>query len=283
MTLWVEATGPLSLVQDAGRPGRGAWGVSPSGAFDRGALRQVNRLLGNEPGAAAIEVLGGGLALRAEESHVVAVTGAVGSVTIDGSAVTHGRAVPVAAGRVLRLGPPTTGLRTYVGVAGGFDVPAELGSRATDTLAGLGPAPLRAGDVLPTGRPSSVPDLEDVLPLGGQGELVLPVVLGPRSDWFTAAAVRRLLEEPWQVSPASDRIGVRLQGPPLDRTVTAELPSEPCVRGSIQVTADGQPIVLGPDHPVTGGYPVIGVVVDADTDRLAQARPGQVVRLRRQP
>lgn len=283
MTLLVDDPGLLSLVQDGGRPGRGHLGVSVSGAFDRGALRQVNSVLGNPVGAAGIEVLGGGLVLRAMTRHVVAVTGSAGAITIDGRPAAYGRALHLAPGQPLRVGASGSGLRAYVGVAGGLDVPAELGSASTDTLSGLGPARLSAGVVLGVGPPTTPPDIEDVLPLTRSGDLVLDVVLGPRDDWFTDAAVRALLDEPWQVSAASDRVGVRLLGPVLDRLVTTELPSEPCVRGSIQVAADGQPIVFGPDHPVTGGYPVIAVVVDAHTDRLAQAAPGQVARFARRP
>jgi biotin-dependent carboxylase-like uncharacterized protein len=277
----VERPGPLTLLQDLGRPGRGDLGVSRSGAFDRTAMRQANRLLGNEPSAAVLEVLGGGLVLRAEMDVVIAVTGAVGPTTIDRSTVAYGRAVPLPAGRRLEVGPPAAGLRTYVGVAGGFVAPPELGSVSTDTLAGLGPAPLAAGDRLRPGPRGQQPDLDDLPPLVGTGELTLDVTLGPRDDWFTPAAVRRLLESPWQVSAASNRVGVRLTGPVLERSRTEELPSEPCIRGSIQVAADGLPIVFGPDHPVTGGYPVIAVVLDRHTDRLAQAAPGQTVRFRR--
>jgi biotin-dependent carboxylase-like uncharacterized protein len=281
MTLVVESPGLLSLVQDVGRPGLGHLGVSPSGAFDRSALRQVDLVLGNEPGAAALEVLGGGLVLQAETPAMVAVTGGAGPITVDGDPVAYGRAIPLHAGQRLALGATTSGLRAYVGVAGGFATSVELGSRSTDTLAGLGPAPLRAGDRLAIGPPRHPPDLEDIPPLGRTGDLTLDVALGPRDDWFTVAAVRQLLESPWQVSPASDRVGVRLTGPVLERSRTDELSSEPCIRGSIQVSADGQPIVFGPDHPVTGGYPVIAVVLDRHTDRLAQAAPGQVVRFSR--
>lgn len=280
MTFHVEDPGPLALIQDRGRPGMGHLGVTTSGAFDRRALRQANALLGNPPDAAAIELLGGGIVLRAGSPHVIAVTGSPGAIGLDGRVVAEGRAIPVAAGQRLRIDSPRTGLRSYLGVAGGIVIHRELGSCATDTLAGLGPAPLAAGDVLEIGPPARLPDLQDVLPLGRSGDVLLDVVLGPRDDWFTRQAVRHLLEAPWRVSPASDRIGVRLSGPTLDRRIERELPSEPCVRGSIQVSADGQPIVFGPDHPVTGGYPVIAVVTDAHTDRLAQARPGDVVRLR---
>lgn len=283
MTLLVEDPGPLALIQDRGRPGLGHLGVTTSGAFDRRALRQVNALLGNHPAAAAIEVLGGGLVLRAESSHVIAVTGGAGALRIDGRTMTEGRATILSAGQRLTIDAPVAGLRSYLGVSGGILVDRELGSAATDTLAGLGPPALRAGDALRIGTPSRRPDLEDVLPLGGAGQVLLDVIVGPRDGWFTQQAVRRLLEEPWRVDPASDRIGVRLAGPPLERRIERELPSEPCVRGSIQVASDGQPIIFGPDHPVTGGYPVIAVVIDAHTDRLAQARPGDIVRLRRLP
>src|SRR5690606_16905554 len=162
--------------------------------------------------------------------------------TIDGHPAAYGRALPLRPGQVLAIGSPASGLRTYVAVSGGLTVAAELGSRSTDTLSGLGPAPLRAGDVLAAGPRCPVPAVEDVPALGRTGELVLDVVLGPRDDWFAASAVRALLESPWQVGSASDRVGVRLTGPTLERSRTEELPSEPCVRGSIQVAADGQPI-----------------------------------------
>lgn len=280
MSLVIEHPGVRALLQDRGRPGLAALGVSPSGAFDRRALRQGNALLGNDDQAAAIELLLGGLALLATEDHTVAVTGAVGPLTVDGRQIAHGRAVPLRRGQRLEVGTATSGLRVYVAVAGGFRAEAELASLSTDTLSGLGPAPLAAGDELVVGPAPRVPDLQDVPALTRAGTVTLDVVLGPRDDWFTDAAVRTLLSAGWAVTSSSDRIGVRLHGPSLERATEAELPSEPCVRGSIQVAADGWPIVFGPDHPVTGGYPVIAVVVDAHTDRLAQARPGDIIRLR---
>lgn len=280
MTFVVEQPGHGSTLQDRGRPGNGHLGVSASGAFDRDALRQVNALLGNVPGAAAIETYGG-LVMTSGASHVVAVTGAVGPVLLDGRPVPHGRAVPVAEGQRLSIGLPTIGMRVYVGVAGGLAGAPELGSLSADLLGGLGPDPLVGGLTLTTGHARPVPDLADVPPLIRSGGLDVDVVLGPRDDWFTPASVRRLLDEPWTISSASSRIGVRLDGTALERLVNAELPSEPTVRGSIQVAADGRPVVFGPDHPVTGGYPVVAVAVDAHTDRLAQARPGDVVRFHR--
>lgn len=282
MSLVVEQPGSGSSLQDRGRPGNGHLGVSPSGAFDRDALRQVNALVGNAPGAAAIETYGG-VVLRAEQLHVVAVTGGVGPVLLDGRPVPHGRAVPVAAGQRLVVGPATTGLRTYVGVAGGLLGRPELGSHSFDSLSGLGPPPPVAGDVLAVGSAGPVPALDDVPPLIRSGGLDVDVVLGPRDDWFTDDAVRLLLDAAWTISSTSSRIGLRLEGPALERRSGRELPSEPVVRGSVQVAADGLPVVFGPDHPVTGGYPVIAVVVDAHTDRLAQARPGDVLRMHPRP
>ncbi|MBD8607182.1 biotin-dependent carboxyltransferase family protein [Aeromicrobium sp. CFBP 8757] len=280
MTLVVEAAGTLSLVEDLGRPGMGHVGVGPSGAFDRAAARRANRLLGNDPGDAVVETFGG-LVLLAESAHTVVVTGASGPITVDGRPVAYGRAMRVPAGRRLAVGAPTVGLRSYVGLAGGLATPRVLGSRSTDTLAGLGPRPLAVGHRLEAGAHRTVPALDDLLPLDRGGDVTLDVVLGPRDDWFTPEAVSTFLTAAWRVSAASSRIGVRLDGDPLPRAVTRELPSEPCVRGSVQVAADGRPIVLGPDHPVTGGYPVVAVVVDAHTDRLAQVRAGQVVRFAR--
>lgn len=281
MTLTVLATGPMTLVQDLGRPGLGHLGVSSSGAFDRVAHRQANALLGNSPHAACLEVLDGGLSWLAGSDLVVAVCGAPVTVSVDGHLAAYGRAVHVAAGQQVTLGRPSAGLRTYVAVAGGIAVGAELGSRSFDSLAGLGPSPLSPGDVLAVGAPHRVPAVTDVPALVRTGVIWLDVVVGPRHDWFTEGSIRTLLEEPWTVTPVSSRIGVRLDGQRLTRARTDELPSEPATRGSVQIAADGLPIIFGPDHPVTGGYPVAAVVADAHTDLLAQARPGDVVRFRR--
>jgi biotin-dependent carboxylase-like uncharacterized protein len=280
MTFLVEHAGHGSLLQDAGRPGMGHLGVGVSGAFDREALRQVNTLLGNAAGAPVVETYGG-LVLIAQEPHVIAVTGGAGAIRVDGRPVTFGRATPIGAGQRLTVDPPTIGLRACLGVAGGMAATPELGSASSDTLSGLGPPPLAAGQVVRAGPAGPVPALQDVPALGRSGDIVLDVVLGPRDDWFTPASVERLLQDAWRVSPTSGRVGLRLDGGVLERTVPGELASEPVVRGSVQVSAAGQPMIFGPDHPVTGGYPVIAVVVDAHTDRLAQGRPGQVVRFSR--
>ena len=281
MSLTVLDPGPLTLVQDAGRPGLGAQGVGRSGAFDRAAMRQVHNLLGDPAEAAVLEVLAGGLRLRAEQDHRLAVTGGIGPVQVDGERVEHGRAFVAHAGQEIDVGAVQLGLRAYVGVAGGIDVEPVLGSRSADTMSGLGPPRLAAGDVLAVGPPTHAAEIEDVPALLTSGATMVQALPGPRDTWFTDDAVRAFFSSAWTVSPRSDRIGVRLEGPGLERRITDELPSEPCVRGSVQVVSAGLPVVLGPDHPVTGGYPVIAVVSDHDVDRLAQVRPGEVVRFTR--
>ena len=283
MSLLVVDPGHLTLVQDAGRPGLGAQGVGPAGAFDRGAMRQVHALLGDPPEAAVLEVLAGGLKLRAEADHRLAVTGGIGPVHVDGEHVEHGRAFVARAGQEVVVGPVGLGLRAYVGVAGGVEVDPVLGSRSADTMSGLGPPRVAAGDVFEVGTPAHPAEVEDVPALLTSGATTVSAIPGPRDDWFTDDAVRAFFSAEWTVSARSDRIGVRLEGPSLGRHVTDELPSEPCVRGSVQVVSAGTPVVLGPDHPVTGGYPVIAVVLDDHVDRLAQVRPGEIVRFTRQP
>jgi biotin-dependent carboxylase-like uncharacterized protein len=183
-------------------------------------------------------------------------------------------------GEVLTLGPPRAGLRSYLSVAGGIDVPPELGSRSADVLSGLGPPQLAAAMFLPVGEPPD-PRLR-AAPAPGEPfdqVAVLDLLPGPRTDWLDDAAA---LAGDWKVSPRSNRVGVRLEGPALARKpalVSAELPSEPLVRGAVQLPPAGQPVIFGPDHPTTGGYPVVAVLTEAASDRLAQCRPGELVRL----
>jgi KipI family sensor histidine kinase inhibitor len=279
--LEVVEVGPLALVQDLGRPGHAAVGVPRSGAADRAALCLANRLVANDDeGAAAIEVLLGGLALRAHGLRTVALAGAPAPATVDGTPVAHHSVVTLRPGQTLALGPPPTGLRTYLAVRGGLAVDDVLGSVAGDTLSGLGPAPLQPGDVLAVGPEPEHPWLLDLAPVAPPtgGTVTLRAIPGPRADWV--ADPTALTRTTWTVSSRSDRVGMRLEGDPLRRTDKRELPSEGMVRGAIQVPPGGEPVVFLADHPVTGGYPVVAVVVDADVDRAAQVRPGQSVRFR---
>jgi biotin-dependent carboxylase-like uncharacterized protein len=274
----VVAVGALALVEDLGRPGLGASGVGRSGAADRAALRLANRLVANPEDAAGVEVVFGGLAVRATAPLTVALAGAPAPADVDGAPVGHHALVDLRRGQVLRLGVPTTGLRTYLAVRGGIDVPAVLGSRSTDTLSGLGPARLEEGDVLPVGSEPDALPLVDVAPVPNPpGDLVtLRAVLGPRADFLSDRDA--LTSTNWTASSRSDRVGMRLEGGRLQRSNDTELPSEGMVRGAIQLPPGGEPVVFLADHPVTGGYPVIATVCDAEVDRAAQIRPGQGVR-----
>jgi biotin-dependent carboxylase-like uncharacterized protein len=279
MTALLVRRAGLVLVQDAGRPGQAAIGVGRSGAADRSSYDLANRLVGNTHGAAALEVVLGGLEIEAVDGAAwLAVTGAPAPLLVDGRPEPTGAVLALRPGSRLALGQPADGLRSYVAVRGGLDVPAVLGSRARDTLAGLGPTPLDADDVLPVG--GEIADdirVDAVPPQRYDDRPVLHVVRGPRDDWVRDPD--RLTAITWTVAPDSDRVGVRLTGGRLDLADPArQLPSEGAVRGAIQVPPGGEPVVFGPDHPVTGGYPVMAVVVDADTDRLAQLRPGEQVR-----
>ena len=185
-------------------------------------------------------------------------------------------------GQRLTATRPTDGLRSYLAIAGGIDVPAVLGSRSADVLSGLGPAPVRAGDLLPVGVLPGTRVRTDVTPQEpADGPFTL--IRGPRHDWFTRAALDALVREPFTVTPDSNRVGLRLSGPPLPRARSEELPSEGLVRGGLQIPPSGEPVLFLADHPVTGGYPVVAVLADADADRAAQLRPGSTLRFRWAP
>ena len=307
--LEVVRAGALTTVQDLGRHGHAHLGVPRSGALDEPAHRLANRLLGNPQTAATLETTVNGCALRVSSRTVAVVTGAACPVTMDGRPAPWGVPFRVPAGAVLEAGAATYGLRSYLGFAGGVAVDPVLGSRATDLLSGLGPPPLRDGDLLHLGARTAraaasvehsadsdsaagpyaaggayagngaTPAPADAAPWAGPpGELLLPVVFGPRADWFTARGRRTLLTGAYRVSPDSNRIGLRLEGPEPERAHEGELPSEGMVLGAVQVPPEGRPVVFLADHPVTGGYPVIGVVPEPHLAAAAQAPPGTPVR-----
>ncbi|MCB7137988.1 urea amidolyase family protein [Cellulosimicrobium marinum] len=285
-TLTVLAPGPLTLVEDAGRPGYGAVGVGASGAADRGAAGLANRLVGNAPGAALLEVTLGGLSVRCDREAVVALAGAVVPARVDGTPVGAHTALTLPAGAVLRLGTPAQGLRTYVAVRGGIDVPLVLGSRAHDVLSGLGPRPLAAGDVVRVGHDVAGWPVDGPVGVRSEGGALRPgersvqlaVLPGPHDGLFDAGAWRAL-GALRSVRAESNRVALRLDGQAVPRG-SADVPSEGLVRGAVQVPPDGRPVVFLADRPATGGYPVIGVLTRDSADRAAQLRPGDTVRLR---
>ena len=308
----VVATGLQALFQDAGRPGQARQGVSASGALDATAFRVANQLLGNEADATVIELLHGGFAMRALARTVVAVTGATGPLDLkdaSGALLPAERHVPLAMepGDVMTVGAPERGLRSYLAVRGGFEVAPVLGSSATDTLAGVGPEPLRMGQGLAVGQrirgavdaaeagmaklETLLPHLPDPVPSNSRGAdavqrhaIVLDLVLGPRTDWFDDESLELLQQQCWQVTQQSNRVGLRLQGEkPLQRAAGfqgRELPSEGTALGALQVPANGQPVLFLADHPLTGGYPVIGCVAPHHLDLAAQLPPGVFVRFK---
>ncbi|MFF1383921.1 carboxyltransferase domain-containing protein [Arthrobacter sp. NPDC058288] len=303
--LRVVSPGLQSLIQDLGRHGHSALGVSAAGALDRASLRRANRLVGNGSSAAAIESVAGGLRVQAVGDQVLAVAGAPSTLTIDsppdaepdaesGEGYDAGkparqRIVPMATpfalldGEILTLGAPESGFRSYLAVRGGVDTAPVLGSRSTDTMSGIGPAPLAAGQLLASGdvTESGVvgsPELQPDFP--GDAVTVLDIVPGPRADWFDQAAMDSLCGQDWVVKPQSNRVGMRLDGTPLQRSRQGELPSEGTVAGAIQVPPEGLPVLFLADHPITGGYPVIGVVVDHQLDLAAQVPIGGSIRFR---
>ncbi|MHA7306116.1 carboxyltransferase domain-containing protein [Arthrobacter sp. TMN-49] len=290
--LAVVSPGLQSLIQDLGRPGLGGLGVSAAGAVDPAAARAANRLVGNGRGDAVVENLMGSLSLRAITDQVLAVTGA--AVELSVSSPEHPTRHPaqnapfaLLAGETLILSPALAGLRCYVGVRGGIAAPLVLGSRSSDLMSGIGPAPLAAGDTIPVGtitgvhvvgapEPSTLPELPD------DGVIRLRFTTGPREDWFGPAGLATLASQSWLVSSESNRIGVRLGlddgGTALTRIREGELASEGVVWGALQVPPSGLPVLFLADHPVTGGYPVIGVVVPEDLPAAAQLAPGSRVR-----
>jgi biotin-dependent carboxylase-like uncharacterized protein len=217
--------------------------------------------------------------LRFAGPAVVAVTGADATASIAGRPLECGTLGEVPAGGLLELGRCGSGVRAYVCIRGGLAVEATLGSRSHDLLTGLGPPPLRDGDVLPVGaEPARRPPPTPNVIVSPPAEPVLRVLPGPRDDWFRPEALTALTQVTWRIGSASNRVGIRLEGPPLPRLVRGELLSEGVVTGAIQVTPSGRPILLGPDHPTTGGYPVIAVVCADDVALAGQLAAGATVR-----
>ncbi|HLF95992.1 MAG TPA: biotin-dependent carboxyltransferase family protein [Methylococcaceae bacterium] len=288
----VEQPGLLSTIQDRGRSGWQHLGITPGGVMDSYSAAVANILVGNPPDAAVLEITLHGPRLRFESGAWLAVTGADLSPFMEGSAVPGWRPVWLPAGSRLRFGPPRSGCRAYLAVAGGFAVPPLLGSRSTDLRAGFGGLegrPLRANDVL-AHYAGSLPIPDDSwrlhalnwfvawsqeLSLGGRARLRF--VPGP--DWtaLPLSGQHALAGETYRISATSDRMGLRLEGPPLVLPSLGERLSAGVAFGTLQLPPGGQPILLGVDRQTTGGYPVLGTVASVDHPRLAQLRPGHVV------
>ncbi len=285
--LVVQSPGLLTTVQDLGRAGYGAWGISPSGAADPVSLRLGNLLVGNDAGAAALEMtlLGGSFVFP--EGAVVAVTGADFGATIVGRAVEMWTAQTIAPGAVLAFGPTRNFARSYLAVAGGIHVAPFLGSAATHLLSGLGGLEgraLRKGDVLRLGkRAAKIPKGRIRLAAlqGFRPRKVLRVTPGPQIDVFSEEAREAFFRRTFRVSEASDRTGLRLEGHSIPYKLAEEIITEGVPLGAIQVTPSGQPIVLFVEQQTTGGYPKIANVIGVDLHRVGQLRPRVEVRFER--
>lgn len=282
--------GVLTTVQDAGRIGWARYGVPPSGPMDHVAFAAANALVGNAPDAAALEITVDGPALRVQRECLIAVCGATFELWVGTLPVPMWHAVYVRAGRTVTFGTRRSGARAYLAVSGGIVLPPYLGSQSTYLKGGFGGLEgrkLRAGDVLPLGdtilrRPATHAGRTwpaDRRPPYSATPTVR-VILGPQDDHFTSRGLTTFLGKTYEVTPASDRMGIRLHGPGIAYAGAADITSDGVVTGSVQVPPDGQPIVMMVDHQTTGGYPKIATVIRDDLPLLAQCLPGNRVRFR---
>ena len=275
MSLFVEQPGLFTTLQDLGRPGYAHFGVTTSGAADRDAHVAANRAVGNPASAATLEITLGGLVASLNEGRWMSLTGAPAPVTVDGEPVSA-LSFWLPAGAILSIGTPHAGMRSYLAVDGGFVAPPVLGSVSWDSLARIGTPPVVPGQCVAIGPCSQ----DSLLAAPARVNAVVPVVdfrWGPRHNLFSQGDLALFVTQKWRVSTETNRVGVRLEGATL-ASRHGSLPSEGAVVGAIQVPPSGQPIVFLADHPVTGGYPIIGVVVEAHLWQLAQATPGTGLR-----
>lgn len=284
----IVTAGLFTTVQDEGRWGFQAYGMPVAGAMDRYAYNLANILAGNPPGAACLEMTVTGDAIRFETDAYVAICGADMQPSLDGRAAGTWSAFPVAAGSILAFGYAARGCRTYLAVRGGIDVPAVLGSRSTYTRAavgGLEGRKLKTGDTLAIGRgdpadnrPLLLPDA--YRPADAGSEITLRVLPGPQEDHFTAAGLETMFASSYTVTDEADRMGYRLEGPKITHSGKADIVSDALPQGAIQVPGHGLPIIMMADRQTTGGYTKIGTVIGPDLALLAQAKPGDTIRLR---
>lgn len=280
--LEVIKPGLLTTIQDLGRYGHQAVGVPVAGPMDAFSHRLANQLVGNTPEAATLEVTLIGPELLIEAETTMAIVGALFEVTCEGQAVPMDRSFAVHAGERLKFGRLVQGARAYLGVAGGIQSERVLGSRATHLVSGMGGLTgraLMAGDRVPVLAESALGPARKgsglTLPTGRRAGL--RVVPGPQDDWFHPDALKALVGVSFRISPRSNRMGYRLEGPPLARLDHRELVSEAVGMGAVQVPAAGDPILLMADRQTAGGYPKIGYVITADLPLAGQLAPGDFI------
>jgi antagonist of KipI len=286
-TIQVQAPGLLTTVQDLGRPGFGPIGVSPSGAADPISLRIGNRLVANKEGAAALEMMLLGGTFVFPEGAILALTGSDFGATLDDVRVNLGASAEARPGQTLRLGPTSSGARCYLCVQGGIAVKSFLGSASTHILSGLGGfegRPLRKGDVLRIGRSSKRFRSRKIAAQVSErlyARKVLRVTPSTQADWFSESSLRAFYGGTYRVGEQSNRMGLRLDGPPISQRGASDMITEGVSLGAIQVPAGGSPIILFVEQQTTGGYPKIANVISADLHRVGQLRPRDELRFDR--
>jgi antagonist of KipI len=281
-SLLVVRPGLLTSVQDLGRFGHQATGVPAAGPMDSYSHRLANQLAGNEPGAATLEITLIGPELIVDADTTMAVAGAHFELTCDDRPVPIGASFSVTRGQRLKFGRIVEGARAYLAVAGGVQTVPMLGSRATHLVSRMGGfegRALMAGDRVPIAVDSSPRPSRKAngLTLPSKGRALLRVMAGPQADWFDTDALKTIAGVSFRISPQSNRMGYRLQGPPLIRVHDRELISEPLGIGAIQVPTAGEPILLMADRQTAGGYPKIGYVISADLPLAGQLAPGDFI------
>ncbi len=283
----VIRAGTMATIQDLGRPGHQQFGMPVSGAMDAFSLQAANRLVGNEPGLAALEIALGGLELRAADDCAAAICGAALGARLDDQPCPLWKGLLIRRGQRLAWSGGAPGVWSYLAAAGGLEGEMVLGSKSTylrGAFGGIAGRAIRAGDVLHAGASSESPAARAGRTLPGEwipcyaDSPAIRVITGPDDDMFTPEAIHVLLSAEFRVTNRSDRMGYRLQGPGLAHKGAAEIFSGAVTAGSIQVPADRQPIVLMADRQTTGGYPQIATVITADLSAMAQRGPGQTVR-----
>ncbi|WP_156289583.1 5-oxoprolinase subunit C family protein [Oceanobacillus salinisoli] len=277
----VEKSGLSTSIQDLGRTGYQQYGVVVSGAMDVFALQVGNLLVGNPRNAAGIEAVIMGPKLNFLKNTVIAVCGADLSPTLDGKEIPMWTSIFVETGQSLSFGKPKNGAYTYVTVAGGIETPVVMGSRSTYVKAAIGGGEgrcLQKGDVLKAGKMETVQFKEKSL----SPELIpsyethpkIRVILGPDEKAFTASGIETFLSEKYKITTKTDRMGARLEGPKIEHISGADIISDSIFPGTIQVPANGQPIILLADRQTTGGYTRIANVISVDFAKVAQSLPG---------
>ena len=285
MKMTILSPGPLTTVQDDGRYGYMNTGFSPGGAMDQKSMHLANLLVGNKMNEGVLEMTAAGICAAFSCDCVIALTGADMTAQLNGDSIPLNESVPVKKGDELKLGMAKDGLRTYLAVAGGFDLSPVMGSLSTNLkckLGGFQGRKLQAGDELFLKKSvSSFEKRQISIPPVSAGTLDIHVMLGPQDDYFTDKGVADFFSTEYTVTAQSDRMGIRLDGKSVESRDGVDIISDGIVTGSVQIPAAGTPIIMMADRQTTGGYAKIATVIFSDLGLLAQAKPGTKIRFHR--